>query len=304
MIASILHGRWPLPASWRLTAGQVPTTPSSGSSCTGIQVRDLWVERQGRTLVDRANLDLEPGNVHALVGPNGAGKSTLLSVLAGETRQNHGQVTWSGRPLDDWCPNALARCRAVLPQEAVVTFPLTAWEVAKMGRLPHRTPEQDTPIVHECLKRAGVLHLSGRDYRSLSGGERQRVQMARVMAQVYETGPQRPGVLLLDEPTSALDVRHQLRLMELLRTDAARGRAILVVLHDLNLAAAFADRITILEGGRVADSGAPRNVLVPATIRRVWGVDCVVETDTHTQCPWVRLRYGASKPHCELESLP
>ncbi|ANB03860.1 hemin ABC transporter ATP-binding protein [Ectothiorhodospira sp. BSL-9] len=269
-----------------------------------MQVRDLRVERQGRTLVDRANLDLEPGTVHALVGPNGAGKSTLLSVLAGETLPSRGQVIWSGLPLEAWCPNALARCRGVLPQEAVVTFPLTAWEVAEMGRLPHRTPEQDTPIVRECLDRAGVLPLSGRDYRSLSGGERQRVQMARVMAQVYETGAQRPGVMLLDEPTSALDVRHQLRLMELLRTDAYRGRAILVVLHDLNLAAAYADRITILEGGTVVDSGAPRDVLVPPTIRRVWGVDCVVETDTATQCPWVRLRYGASKPHCELEPLP
>ncbi|MCG5493997.1 heme ABC transporter ATP-binding protein [Ectothiorhodospira variabilis] len=304
MMNSLLHGRWPLPAAWRSPTVRPSPMPAQAPSDTGIQVRDLRVERQGRTLVDRAHLDVAPGTVHALVGPNGAGKSTLLSVLAGETRQNHGQVTWSGRPLDDWCPNALARCRGVLPQEAVVTFPLTAWEVAEMGRLPHRTPEQDTPIVHECLERAGVLHLSGRDYRSLSGGERQRVQMARVMAQVYETGPQRPGVLLLDEPTSALDVRHQLRLMELLRTDAARGRAILVVLHDLNLAAAFADCMTILEGGRVADSGAPRDVLVPATIRRVWGVDCVVETDTHTQCPWVRLRYGTPKPQCELEASP
>ena len=297
MIRALLHRRWPrMSAQGLRDATRCTFRDEHGRAPAGIRVRGLAVERDGRTLVDQIDVDVDPGAVHALVGPNGAGKSTVLAVLAGETAPSRGQVMWSGRPLQDWCPNALARSRGVLPQETVITFPLTAWEVAELGRLPHRTPEQDTQIVQEALARAGVLHLAGRDYRSLSGGERQRVQMARVLAQIHETEGEHPGFLLLDEPTSALDARHQLRLMQLLRADAARGRAVLVVLHDLNLAAAFSDRITILDNGTVACSGAPETVLTPPTIRRVWGVDCVVNTDEDTQRPWVRLRYGTPNP--------
>ncbi|MCG5511340.1 heme ABC transporter ATP-binding protein [Ectothiorhodospira lacustris] len=256
------------------------------------RISNLVVERGGRRLLDQAGLEAHPGSVHVLVGPNGAGKSTLLSVMAGDMPPSSGEVTWCGQALDQWCPHALARCRAVLPQENVVTFPLTAWEVAEMGRLPHRTPDRDARIVREALDRAGVWHLSGRDYRSLSGGERQRVQMARVLAQVHDTGPDQPGLLLLDEPTSALDVRHQLRLMELLRVDAARGRTILVVLHDLNLAAAYADHITVLKDGKVVASGTPAQVMRAETITHAWGVECLVEKDSLTGCPWVRMRYG------------
>lgn len=297
MIRRLLQHRWePAWVNRNPTSANSPRRVRQDPVSTGIRVRGLAVEREGQTLVDGVDLDVDPGSVHALVGPNGAGKSTVLAVLAGEITPSRGQVTWSGRPLRDWCPNALARSRGVLPQETVITFPLTAWEVAELGRLPHRTPMQDAGIVQEALIRAGVLHLAGRDYRSLSGGERQRVQLARVLAQIHATEGALPGVLLLDEPTSALDARHQLRLMHLLRADAAQGRAILVVLHDLNLAAAFADRITMLNGGKVACSGTPHSVITPPVIRRIWGVDCVVDTDADTQRPWVRLRYNSADP--------
>jgi len=206
--------------------------------------------------------------VLALVGPNGAGKSTLLSVLAGDLTPAAGAVLLDGRPLSAFRPRALALRRAVMPQQTLLQFAFSAFEVALMGRGPHlgaRRGESDADlaIVREALARVDALELAGRAYPSLSTGEQQRVTLARVLAQ------QAP-ILLLDEPTAALDIRHQELVMQIAREQAAAGGAVLIVVHDLNLAAACAGRVAVLQRGRLVACGAPWEVLTAELLATVF----------------------------------
>lgn len=238
-----------------------------------LEVSGVSVQGHRGWRLQDVSLGLMPGEVHAVMGPNGAGKSTLLSVLSGTLEPDAGEILFEHQPLHAWCPRILARRRGILPQESSVSFPLTVWEVVALGRLPHATPLEDPDIVCHVMRRMDVHHLAAQRYGDLSGGERQRVQMARVLAQVARpvTDPSGP-VLLLDEPSSALDLRHQFELFERMRDEALTGSAILVILHDLNLAARYADRLTLLHDGHVAAQGAPGEVLDAATLERVWGV--------------------------------
>ncbi|WP_231372870.1 heme ABC transporter ATP-binding protein [Thioalkalivibrio sp. ALE9] len=238
-----------------------------------LEVSGVSVQGHRGWRLQDVSLSLVPGEVHAVMGPNGAGKSTLLSVLSGTLEPEAGEILFEHQPLQAWCPRILARRRGILPQESSVSFPLTVWEVVALGRLPHATPLEDPDIVRRVMRRMDVHHLAAQRYGDLSGGERQRVQMARVLAQVARpvTDPSAP-VLLLDEPSSALDLRHQFELFERMRDEALTGSAILVILHDLNLAARYADRLTLLHDGHVAAQGSPGEVLDAATLERVWGV--------------------------------
>ncbi|MEX0922423.1 MAG: heme ABC transporter ATP-binding protein [Rhodovibrionaceae bacterium] len=219
-----------------------------------------------------ATLRVAPGEVHALLGPNGAGKSTLLKILAGELTPQSGAVRMGGRPLADWHPLAAAWRRAVVPQFTSITFPFTAAEVVALGRAPHsrRGAEQ---IGRLALAAAGAGHLAKALFPTLSGGERQRVALARGLAQIWEAPPDGgPRYLLLDEPTASLDLAHQHAILALARDWAAEGVAVAVVLHDLNLAAAYADRITLLHCGQIRASGSPDAVLQPELISEVYGI--------------------------------
>ena len=219
-----------------------------------------------RPALEDASLTVRAGEVHALVGPNGAGKSTLFSVLAGDVTPTTGAVTLDGSRIDSIRPLELARRRAVLLQETRVSFPFTVEQVVRMGRAPWaRTPaeDDDDAAVAEALALTDLEALAHRPMPSLSGGERARASLARVLAQ-------RVDVLLLDEPTAALDLRHQEDVLILARERAREGAAVAVVLHDLNAALAFADRATLLSGGRVVASGAPAAVLTAAAIEEVY----------------------------------
>jgi iron complex transport system ATP-binding protein len=231
------------------------------------------------------SLEVAAGEVVALLGPNGAGKTTLLRVLSGEEPPDEGQVQLLGRPLHRWPPRQLARIRAVLSQSCSLDFGFTVFEVALMGRMPHvehRETPRDLDIVGAALEAAGVAHLSERIYTTLSGGERQRVQLARVMAQLGEppaavaepSGP--PRLLLLDEPTSNLDVAHQHAALTLARDQARAGAAVLAVLHDLNLAGQYADRLALLRDGQLVTCGPPAEVLTFDNIWRVFEVNTLV----------------------------
>ena len=228
---------------------------------TGVQVR-----AGDAVLLDDVDLDVRPGEVLVVVGPNGAGKSTLVSVLAGDRAPDAGGAAWTGTPLGAVRPAELARMRAVLLQENQVSFPFRVIDVVRMGRAPWQgssTPAADDTVVARALQAADVAGLAERRFPTLSGGEKARASFARLLAQ--DT-----ALLLLDEPTAALDVRHTEHVLREARRHATGGGAVVVVLHDLALAAAWADRVLVLDGGRVAGLGSPAEVLTADLLSRVY----------------------------------
>lgn len=227
---------------------------------------DVRLELGGNPVLTGASLDVRAGEVRALVGPNGAGKSTLLSVLTGDRTPSSGRVVVDGRDLTTWTTRELALRRAVLTQDVTVSFPFTVREVVEMGRSPWRgTPAEveDDDAVATSLAATDVAHLADRRFTTLSGGERARAALARVLAQ-------RTQLLLLDEPTAALDLRHQEIVLTLAREHARAGGAIVVVVHDIGLAAAYADQVTVLARGHVVGDGPARDVLTSALLSDVY----------------------------------
>jgi len=234
-------------------------------------------------IVDEVSLDVRYGQVLALVGPNGAGKSTLLSLLAGDLTPSGGRVLIEGSPLDEQAPKQLARMRAVLLQSNQVVFSFTSREVIEMGRAPWIGAEEsadDERLIADAVAATDVAHLGDRRFPTLSGGERARVSLARVLAQ--DT-----AIVLLDEPTAALDLRHQEQVLRVARDLAAGGRAVAVVLHDLSLAAAYADEIAVLHGGRLVARDAPSAVLTAERIEAVYGTPVRIVADPGTGAPVV-----------------
>jgi len=246
----------------------------------------LTVRAGGRAILDTVSLALNAGELAVIVGPNGTGKSTLLRGLAGDRRLSAGSVAMNGRPLSAWDAGALALQRAVLPQTPTLAFPFRVCDVVELGRYPHRglaTLEQHRGAIDGAMRAADVAHLAQRDCRTLSGGELHRVHFARALAQVWH--PLRDGGmrhLLLDEPTASLDLAHQSLVLTYAKTFARDGGAVLAILHDLNLAAAFADRLIVLSQGRIAAEGSPAAVLTAELIRTVWGVEARVLGDPLT----------------------
>lgn len=228
--------------------------------------RDVTVVRGNRAILDTVSLELRAGEVLALLGPNGAGKSTLLSLLSGDVAPDRGRVEFAGRDISSWSLTELARRRSVLLQDNQLLFPFTVHQVVEMGRAPwRRTPleDDDNAAISEAIGVADIGHLGNRRVPSLSGGERARAAFARVIAG-------RTGVLMLDEPTAALDLGHQEKVLTVARERARAGDAVLVVLHDLNLAAAYADRIALLRDGALVACDAPERVLTSEIISDVY----------------------------------
>lgn len=239
--------------------------------------RELSFVAGGRRLVSDATLDLTCGTTTILIGPNGAGKSTLLKLLTGEIKPAGGRIDIAGEALPAVPAWRLACLRAVMAQHARLAFPFSVYEVASLGvdgigRA--LTRQRREAIVADSLAAAGVIDLAGRRYQTLSGGEQQRVQFARVLCQL-EAGRSisERQVLFLDEPIASLDLCHQLSLLDMARNIAARGVAVLVVLHDLNLAVTYADHLVVMDQGRIIAQGAPARTLDDALLRQVFKVD-------------------------------
>lgn len=233
-----------------------------------ISAEDVSVDLDGVTVLDGVTLDVVPGEVLVIVGPNGAGKSTLLGVLSGELPAQQGRVTVDGREIGGIRHSELARLRSVLTQENAMSFPFRVSEVVAMGRAPWaRTVEgrDDVSAVAQAMEVADIVHLAARRYTTLSGGEKARVSLARVLAQATP-------VIFLDEPTASLDLRHQEDVMRVARTLADAGRAVVVVLHDLTLAGAYADRLALVANGHLDAVGSPADVLTETRVERVYGL--------------------------------
>ncbi|MGW4503716.1 ABC transporter ATP-binding protein [Streptomyces sp. NPDC004436] len=277
-----------------------PGAPSAGAPSAGVPsaapasppgalaVEEVSVVVEGRTLVDRVSLRAEPGEVLALVGPNGAGKSTLLRTLYRALRPTSGRVLLDGEDVWRMPGKALARRLAAVLQESGGDFELTVYDVAAMGRTPHKRAfagddATDRAVVMEALAELDVVALADAPFDRLSGGEKQRVLIARALAQ-------RAGTMVLDEPTNHLDLRHQLDALRLVRRT---GVTAVIALHDLNLAAAFCDRICVMDGGRTVVTGTPGEVLTPELLAGVYRVEAEVSRHADTGIPQITVLPGA-----------
>ncbi|OLP02801.1 histidinol phosphatase [Mycolicibacterium porcinum] len=247
-----------------------------------VKFEAVSVSMRGRPLIADVSLAVVPGEMLAVVGPNGAGKTTLLRTLYRAQRPSAGQVLLDG--VDVWKlpgKRAARRVAAVL-QEATGDFELTVFDMVAMGRTPYKRSfeadnVEDRAIIDAALTALDIAELSGTGYGRLSGGQKQRVLIARALAQ-------RTDVIVLDEPTNHLDLRHQHEALQLLR---ATGATVVAALHDLNLAAAYCDRICVLDGGRLVAVGAPADVLTERLLSEVYGVEARITLDTDTGSPQV-----------------
>ena len=241
-----------------------------------------------RQIIDNVSVALRGGEMTALIGPNGAGKSTLLRLLTGYLTPDSGTRHLAGTPLEEWSPEALARRRAVMLQRTALQADWTVETVIAMGRSPWG-PTADPAVLAAVMAVTGCDELAGRRYPGLSGGEQQRVQLARCLAQLWRDGaPQ--GWLFLDEPTSALDLYYQQHLLRLLKRLTAGGQLhVCVVLHDLNLAALWADRILLLHQGHLVAQGTPQEVIQQPVIHRWYGADVRLGQHPDNAAPQVYL---------------
>ena len=252
------------PAGAAGTSGVSP--PPLGWSATGLTYRYPGVD--GPALRD-VSVEVRPGACTALLGPNGSGKSTLLRVLLAILRPERGTVHFGNRILATWSRRELALAVGVVPQNEEITFPTTVRELVAMGRYPHLglfRPEggRDREAMAAAMRRCDVLDLADRSFATLSGGERQRTRLARALAQ-------QPRVLALDEPTLALDVRHEMQIFERLRDLVADGVTVLLVTHNLNLAARYADELILLHRGSVVGAGPPGDLIRRDILEAVYG---------------------------------
>ncbi len=228
-----------------------------------IVLNDISYSIGNKPILDRVSCTVQPGEMLAILGANGAGKSTLLKIARGDLKPEAGNVSIGNRPLASWSHKELAQCSSVLQQQTILTLPFSVREVVLMGRYPHfkNTPaEQDLEIVQAALVQAGVEMLADRSYLELSGGEQQRVHLARVFAQIWQTD-KKTRYLLMDEPGNNLDINHQHNALVMAKDFAGRGNCVVAILHDLNLALQYADKVLLLRKGVVQALGIPTEVL-------------------------------------------
>ena len=253
-----------------------------------IVANDLSLHLSGFDLLRNIDLTIEAGKVNVLVGPNGAGKSSLLRVLTSEIKPTKGEVFINQQPLNKWSMQDRANLLAVLPQHSDLNFPFTAAEVVGLGRIPHKTGyAKDQSIIAEALALVDASYLQRRLYTQMSGGEKQRVQLARVLAQIWEPSDLGEQFLVLDEPTAAFDLSHQQLTLSIVKQLAARGVGVLMVLHDLNLAARCADNLVVVNGGTIEASGTPEKVLTKELIYQVFDVQAVIAEHPVAKTPLV-----------------
>ncbi|MDN3547784.1 heme ABC transporter ATP-binding protein [Mucilaginibacter aquaedulcis] len=240
-----------------------------------------------KQILDNVSFELRSGEMLAVIGANGAGKSTLLKLLCREVITTSGNIYFDKKHIDLYSIKELAQLRSVLPQHNTVSILFTVKELVLMGRYPYfenHPSTNDVEIVHKVMNETGITHLAGRDYNTLSGGEQQRVQLARVIAQIYD----RPNaVLFLDEPTNGLDLLYQQQILQLARDMANRGYTVVSILHDINFAARYADQILILKNGKMIAFGSPLEVVNCENIHDAFNIKVKLIECEGFKCPLV-----------------
>ena len=253
---------------------------------------NISIRLGARPVLSDVTFSLSRGELVVILGPNGAGKSTLLKILTGDLEPDTGSVSFDGRPLSAIAARDLAQMRAVLSQSTGLNFPFTVLEVVRLGLEAARgglSKAETARLLPRALKAVGLTGFEGRLHQQLSGGEQQRVHLARVLCQAWAGRPDGSGFLLLDEPVSNLDIRHQLQTLEAVRHHVAGGGGALMILHDINLAALYADRLIMMAQGRIIRAGGPADILDRAAILDVYGVDMPVEIARESGRPFALL---------------
>ncbi len=230
-----------------------------------LEARDLSLR-----ILKGVSFSLRPGELVTVLGPNGGGKSTLLKLLSGEWKPESGSVQLEGIPLSSWTDKARARTIAVLPQASSTSAAFSGLDIVLMGRWPHSGIRCNREIAWDALAAVDAVHLAERIYTELSGGEQQRLQLARVLAQIWKEPESGARYLLLDEPTANLDPAQQQRTLDLARRMASEQVGVLAVMHDINLASHYSDRIVLLKDGVVVALGKPNDVLTSELIERTF----------------------------------
>lgn len=250
-----------------------------------ITVNNISYKAGHRTLVSDVSFSIRPGEMVALLGANGAGKSTLLKIIAGTHKAEKGLVVFNGKPLEAYTTAELAMNRAVLNQQNNVSLPFTVAELVMMGRYPYfkNLPgANDSQIVKKVMSATGITHMADRSYLTLSGGEQQRVQLARALTQLWQ---QKNSLLLMDEPVTGMDILYQQQTLAILKAMARRGHMVICVLHDMNLASHYADRVMMLKNGRKWYDGSPQEILQPKSVYEIFEIetDIVINPSTLKQ---------------------
>jgi iron complex transport system ATP-binding protein len=245
-----------------------------------ISVQNISYHAGAKVLLDNVSVKFEPRKLNLIIGPNGAGKSTLVKIISGKLKPSAGSVLYSEKKITAYALADLAKIRAVLSQSIEVSFPLKVKEVVMMGRYPHFTGKPDPPdfeAAEEAMDLFSVTALAERNFLTLSGGEKQRVHFARVLSQIWTSGGDEHKYLIMDEPLTFLDVKHQFdfmrKIIDLLKN---KNLTVVGVVHDLNLAARFADQVVLLHEGKLIDAGSAEQVLSPKNIEKAYQLNASV----------------------------
>ena len=253
-----------------------------------LEVKNLWAGYLDKIVIREINLDIKKGEFIGIIGPNGAGKSTLVRTLTRTLRPFKGTIAHDGKDIYKTSSNEVARSIAVVPQETSIVFEFSAGDIVMMGRIPHinkfkKVTERDLMIIEKAFLVTDTKELRDRPINELSAGERQRVIIAKALAQ-------EPDLLILDEPTSHLDISHQIEIFDLIkRLSKKEGLTVIAVLHDLNLAAEYCDRLILMKEGRIFVQGVPEEVLNYKTIEEVYKILVVVGRNPVSKRPYVFL---------------
>lgn len=252
-----------------------------------ISVQNVSYTAGRKNILNEVSFQLPSGEMLAVIGANGAGKSTLLKLLCREMNAASGNILFNEKDINLYAIKELAQLRSVLTQHNTVSLLFTVKELVLMGRYPyfeHHPSDHDLQVINEVMQETGITHLASRDYNTLSGGEQQRVQLARVIAQIYD----RPNAFLfLDEPTNGLDLLYQQQILQLARNMADRGYTVISILHDINFASRYADKILILKNGQTVAFGQPTDVINCENIHEAFNIHVKLMECEGFKCPLV-----------------